>query len=86
MVFISESTINSPIIVSPPPASLPRQRCILFSTMHCATNGSTSALSKIIVSSTRARQVTGIRKLAEGRCNNVFHVQPTEGHCLLLAP
>ncbi|KAF9471632.1 hypothetical protein BDN70DRAFT_926080 [Pholiota conissans] len=37
------------------------------------------ALKNVVMSSTRARQVTDIRKSAEGRCNKVLHVQPTEG-------
>ncbi|KAF9470764.1 hypothetical protein BDN70DRAFT_654119 [Pholiota conissans] len=38
----------------------------------------------VVVSNTRASPVTGIRKIGEGRCNRVFHVQPTEG-CQFIA-
>ncbi|PSR74469.1 hypothetical protein PHLCEN_2v9816 [Hermanssonia centrifuga] len=37
------------------------------------------ALKNVAVSSARAGGITGIRKLAEGRCNKVFHLQLTEG-------
>ncbi|KAH6912783.1 hypothetical protein BKA70DRAFT_1370267 [Coprinopsis sp. MPI-PUGE-AT-0042] len=37
------------------------------------------ALKKAAVSSARAGDVTSIRKIAEGRCNKVFHVQLSEG-------
>lgn len=36
------------------------------------------ALKSVIVSSTQASGVTSIRKLAEGRCNKVLHVQLTD--------
>jgi Phosphotransferase enzyme family len=37
------------------------------------------ALKSVAASSARASGVTDIRKLAEGRCNKVFHIQLTEG-------
>ncbi|KAF8894381.1 hypothetical protein CPB84DRAFT_1782912 [Gymnopilus junonius] len=37
------------------------------------------ALKSVAASSARAGGVTGIRKIAEGRCNKVFNVQLTEG-------
>lgn len=37
------------------------------------------ALKSVVASSARASGVTDIRKLAEGRCNKVFHIQLTEG-------
>ncbi|EDR13224.1 uncharacterized protein LACBIDRAFT_292455 [Laccaria bicolor S238N-H82] len=37
------------------------------------------ALKSVAASSARANGVTDIRKLAEGRCNKVFHIQLTEG-------